>query len=115
MKTGKVRPVPHRVPLAPAVHTLLGEPGKPDALLFPSLVSNALLNVAKKYDAPTAHGMRSSFRNWAGRRGRNERDYAELTMGHKLPGASEVERAYATDDLLEQRRPLGRQWAEFLL
>ncbi len=115
MKTGKVRPVPHRVPLAPAVRTLLGEPGKPDALLFPSLVSNALLNVAKKYDAPTAHGMRSSFRNWAGQRGRNEREYAELTMGHKLPGASEVERAYATDDLLEQRRPLGRQWAEFLL
>lgn len=110
MKAGNL----HRVPLTPAAHKLLGKPGQPGARLFPSLKFNALLNKAKQYCGSdvTAHGMRSSFRNWAGQRGK--RDLAELAMAHKLPGSSSVERAYATDDLLEQRRPLMQQWAEFL-
>jgi integrase len=60
----------------------------------------------------SVHGFRSSFRNWgAHNRPPQERDLLELCLGHKVKG--KVEGAYWTDDMLEERRIIMDEWAEF--
>lgn len=56
----------------------------------------------------TAHGFRSSFRDWASEHG-YARDLAERARAHSV--ANKVEAAYHRTDLLEQRRPLMESWA----
>ncbi len=57
------------------------------------------------------HGFRSSFRDWCAETG-VARDLAESSLAHVL-GASAVESAYLRTDLLDQRRGLMQQWADF--
>ncbi|WP_442792367.1 tyrosine-type recombinase/integrase, partial [Ralstonia sp. AU12-08] len=57
----------------------------------------------------TAHGFRSSFRDWASENG-YARDLAERALAHTV--ANKVEAAYHRTDLLEQRRPLMEAWAQ---
>ncbi len=57
------------------------------------------------------HGLRSTFRVWAGRRG-FPREHAELALAHKFGDA--VEQAYQRDVYTEQRRPMMDAWAAFL-
>ena len=59
----------------------------------------------------TPHGFRSSFRNWAFHT-RQERDLAELSLGHSIAGKTEG--AYLTEDGLEERRPLVAAWARYI-
>ena len=56
----------------------------------------------------TAHGFRSSFRDWASENG-YPRDLAERTLAHTIKDQSEA--AYHRTDLLEQRRPMMEAWA----
>ncbi len=58
----------------------------------------------------TSHGMRASFRTWCSDTAK-PRELAEAAMGHKVRG---VEGAYARSDLLERRRPLMQEWADYL-
>ena len=58
----------------------------------------------------TPHGMRSAFRSWCSDTGQ-PRDLAEQALAHAVRG---VEAAYARSDMLERRRPLMEQWAEYL-
>ena len=57
------------------------------------------------------HGMRSTFRQWAAERG-YPRDMAEIALAHFI--GSEVERAYQRSDMLERRRAMMADWADFL-
>ncbi|MGH1455066.1 MAG: tyrosine-type recombinase/integrase [Paracoccaceae bacterium] len=59
----------------------------------------------------TAHGFRSSFRNWASEKC-YPRDCAERALAHTI--ANETEAAYHRTDLLEQRRPIMQAWADFV-
>ena len=59
----------------------------------------------------TAHGFRSSFRNWASENG-YPRDYAERALAHTI--LNQVEAAYHTTDLLDQRRDMMEQWAQYV-
>ena len=59
----------------------------------------------------TAHGVRSAFRSWCQDAGK-VREIAELCLGHRIGSA--VEQAYARSNLLEQRRELMGEWAEYL-
>jgi integrase len=52
----------------------------------------------------TVHGMRSTFRTWAGERTRYHAHVIEMCLAHNIGSA--VERAYARGDLLEKRRRL---------
>ncbi|RQS04970.1 DUF4102 domain-containing protein [Burkholderia sp. Bp9002] len=116
---------PHRVPLSK--HALLlvkaiKERQLHDTLVFPSprekvlsdMTLTALLRRVKaESDTPgrfaTAHGFRSSFRDWASEHG-YARDLAERALAHTV--ANKVEAAYHRTDLLEQRRPLMDAWAQ---
>lgn len=67
-------------------------------------------------DAPgrpaVVHGMRSTFRNWGRERTDFRPELLELSLAHTVGNA--VERAYARDDALEQRRTIMVAWAEFV-
>ncbi|WP_246118898.1 tyrosine-type recombinase/integrase [Cupriavidus campinensis] len=114
----------HRVPLSENAVSLLErikERQLHDTLVFPSprekilsdMTLTAFLRRAKaESDTPgrfaTAHGFRSSFRDWASEHG-YARDLAERALAHTV--ANKVEAAYHRTDLLEQRRPLMESWA----
>jgi len=57
------------------------------------------------------HGLRSTFRDWAAETGQ-PRDMAEIALAHRV--GSDVERAYRRSDMLERRRAMLAQWAQFL-
>jgi len=54
----------------------------------------------------TAHGFRSSFRDWAGEATSFPRELAEAALAHVVGDATE--RAYRRGDALERRRPMDR-------
>lgn len=124
MKTGE----PHRVPLSDAAVALLTSIRQVqlhETLVFPSprekvlsdMALTALLRRIKaESDTPgrvaTAHGFRSSFRDWASEHG-YARDLAERALAHAV--ANKVEAAYHRTDLLEQRRPLMEAWGKHLM
>jgi integrase len=60
----------------------------------------------------TAHGFRSSFRDWAGEASTFPRELAEAALAHLV--GDETERAYRRGDALEKRRRLMDAWAAFL-
>ena len=111
----------HRVPLPSAAIALLGEPGEHDELVFPSplkpgkALSDATLGAVLKrmgYGDFTAHGFRSSFRDWAGETTGHPREVIEAALGHRLKDKAEA--AYARGDLFQKRRWLMRDWADYL-
>jgi len=117
----------HRVPLSKqAVALLKRQKGLHHTFVFPSvrkgvplsdMVLTAFLRRVKAVsDVPgrvaTAHGFRSSFRDWCSEKG-YARDLAERALAHTVQ--NKVEAAYHHTDLLEQRRPLMQSWADFVM
>ena len=108
----------HRVPLTAAALALLGAAGKPDALVFPSPtrparpLSDATLTAVlgrMGRDDITAHGFRSTFRDWAGETTAHPREVIEAALAHRLKDKAEA--AYARGDLFVKRRRLMEDWA----
>jgi hypothetical protein len=58
----------------------------------------------------TAHGFRSTFRDWAAERTNFPRDVAEMALAHAI--ADKVEAAYRRGDLFEKRKNLMHAWAK---
>lgn len=119
MKAGRE----HRVPLSgDAVKVLQEVLPQRDAvagdILFPGAkrgrplsdvaVSKALHHAAGTKEV-TVHGLRSTFRDWAGETKVCSREVAEAALAHA--GKSKVEAAYFRSDLLDLRRPLMEAWA----
>ena len=116
MKAGKE----HRVPLSDAALAVLQEMAEvgtdPDALIFPGIKAGkplsdmSLTAVLRRMDRGdlTAHGFRSTFRDWAGETG-HPSDIAEAALAHTLGG--KVQRAYQRGDLLARRKHLMAAWA----
>ncbi len=59
----------------------------------------------------TAHGFRSTFRDWAAERTNFPADVAEMALAHTV--ADKVEAAYRRGDLFAKRRQLAEAWARF--
>lgn len=59
----------------------------------------------------TAHGFRSTFRDWCGERTNYPRDVAEMALAHAI--GDKVEAAYRRGDLFEKRRRMMRDWGKF--
>ena len=60
----------------------------------------------------TVHGLRSTFRDWAGETTSHRREVIEAALAHQLKDKSEA--AYARGDLFDKRRALMDDWAKFL-
>lgn len=58
------------------------------------------------------HGLRSTFRDWAGERTNFPRDMAEMALAHVI--ANKAEAAYRRGDMVERRRQMMDAWAKFL-
>src|SRR4029078_10401268 len=77
------------------------------------LSNMAFLMLLRRMAVPvTAHGFRSSFRDWSAERTNFSRDVAELGLAHPL--SSDVEAAYRRGDLLEKRRAMMADWAKHI-
>lgn len=59
----------------------------------------------------TAHGFRSTFRDWAGETTQHAHDVIEMALAHTV--RNKVEAAYRRGDLFEKRRALMAEWAKF--
>lgn len=126
----------HRVPLSTAVLELLNAiPRASSGLLFEGQkegrpVSNmAMLMKIRRMDTAkhskdgigwrddkdqtiTAHGFRSTFRDWAAENTAFANIVVEQALAHSIGSA--VEKAYRRGDLLERRRELMQAWADYV-
>jgi len=116
MKAGRE----HRVPLSrEAVELLKALPRHAGTdLVFPSpakqgpLSDMALTKVLRDMQAGvTAHGFRSSFRDWCAEATSYPGEVAEAALAHVVRNA--VEAAYRRGDLFEKRRRLMDEWGSF--
>lgn len=117
MKAGKE----HRVPLSAAALAIVktmagiraGDYVFPGARANAPLSNMALLMTLRRMGrgALTAHGFRSTFRDWAAERTAFPAEVAEMALAHVV--GDKVEAAYRRGDLFEKRRELGEAWAEF--
>jgi|AntDeeMetagen681_2_1112603.scaffolds.fasta_scaffold00053_29 integrase len=115
MKSGKA----HKVPLTDAAMGLINsmEPGAPDALLFAGpkgdIPSNNFLSaLLKRMDQPvTAHGFRSTFKDWAREHTAYADEVSELALAHVNSDATRA--AYARSELLDKRRQLMGDWEQY--
>lgn len=111
----------HRVPLAPAALAVLEDLKKlaVNDFVFPSIRRNtslsnmAFLQLLKRMDRHdlTAHGFRSTFRDWAAERTSYPQEVAEMALAHTV--GDKVEAAYRRGDLFDKRQRIMKSWAEF--
>jgi integrase len=114
MKAGRE----HRVPLtdaAIAIVTSLIEPGQ--KYVFHNEYGRQLSNMTMlkalrtvRDDAPTVHGFRSSFRDWAAEQTDAPREVVEACLAHAVGDAAEL--AYKRSDFLEKRRTVLQSWGQ---
>ena len=116
----------HRVPLSARCVALLREAQAiqnnraklPGCLLFPSaagkVVSDATIGKLLREQGvdATAHGFRSTFRDWAAEQTDAAHAVMEAALAHSIPNRAEA--AYARSDLFAKRRALMERWAEFV-
>ncbi|NMG56112.1 tyrosine-type recombinase/integrase [Aromatoleum aromaticum] len=120
MKAGRE----HRVPLPEHATKVLQSmraetKPMPNAIVFPGVKSGkplsdmtltAVLKRMKRADL-TAHGFRSSFRDWAAEATNYPRDMAEMALAHTV--GDKVEAAYRRGDMFEKRRRMMIDWARY--
>lgn len=94
----------HTVPLTPLALAQLP---------FRSVTDVSLAKCIRRHTSETAttHGMRSTFRDWAGDRTDFAREVAEQALAHAV--GSEVEIAYRRGTALEKRRALMDAWTAY--
>lgn len=77
-----------------------------------SNMSMLMLLRRMKVEGATVHGFRSTFRDWAAEVAGVPREVAEKSLAHTV--GTDVERAYARSDLLDQRRVLMEEWSNYV-
>jgi integrase len=119
MKAGKE----HRVPLSTRALAMLEEMQSHrragDTFVFPGarhgrpLSNMAFLMLLRRMGRGnvTAHGFRSSFRDWAAERTRVPSEVVEMALAHTV--SDKTIAAYNRSDLFERRRRLMAAWATF--
>jgi integrase len=110
----------HRVPLSDAVMEVVRRMRaiRQNDYVFPgerrdALSNMALLMLLRRMGRPeiTAHGFRSTFRDWVEEQTDTPRAVAETALSHTVGNA--VEAAYRRGDLIEKRKILMAKWAKF--
>ena len=120
MKSGRQ----HRVPLSDAACELLAPlaeiysenpaapafPGRDDKSPLSDMSLTAVLRRMNRGDL-TAHGFRSTFRDWSAEATDTANHVVEQALAHVI--GNSVEAAYRRGDLFEKRRALMDDWAKF--
>ena len=112
MKAGRE----HRVPLSPATLDVLREAEKVklNEFVFPGQKRGKPLSklmLLRRFNVAhvTAHGFRSSFRDWASETTAHPSEVVEMALAHTIE--NKVEAAYWRMDLLDKRLKLMNDWA----
>jgi integrase len=125
MKAGR----PHSVPLSDAALVVLEQAKKlqstpsvgnlpPTGLIFPNTVKTALSDMTftqmlrRMGVSHTMHGFRASFRTWGAEIAHYEHDILEFALAHVVGDATV--RAYQRSDMVEKRRQLMQDWADYI-
>ena len=89
-----------------------------DTYIFPGRSANKplstmvfLIMIRRMGKDITAHGFRSTFRDWAAERTNFSREVCEMALAHSV--SDKTEAAYLRGDLFEKRRELMDTWAAF--
>ena len=113
----------HRVPLSTRALAILAQMQmhRPsgDGFVFPGskagkpLSNMAFLMLLRRMERAdlTAHGFRSTFRDWVAERTNFTSEVAELALAHTV--SDKTAAAYNRSDLFDRRRRLMQQWATF--
>lgn len=107
----------HTVPLTDAMLTLLPERRAPSELVFPyrrsGFSENAFRSTlqAMRVNA-TAHGFRSTFKDWALDCTAYPDEVSEIALAHSV--GSSVRRAYRRGTAMDERKSLLTEWGKFL-
>jgi integrase len=125
MKAGRE----HQVPLSDAAVAILealprvsGEgwvfpgqrPGKPLSNMAMLLVMRRMgYGVGRSRGDYVPHGFRSSFRDWAGEVSTYPNHVCEMALAHVIE--NKAESAYRRGSLLEKRRAMMQEWADFVI
>ncbi len=117
MKAGR----PHRVPLSPRCIEILKQArnfSNGGTFMFPGRSSKKplsntafLMTIRRMKKDITAHGFRSSFRDWAAERTNFPREVCEMALAHSVTNKTEA--AYLRGDLFDKRRELMDTWAGY--
>jgi len=113
MKAGRE----HRVPLSDGAMALLGKRGHGEDYLFKAAIKGKplhdMLSVLRRMGRSdiTAHGFRSTFRDWAAEQTSFPGEVAEAALAHVV--GDKVEAAYRRGDLFEKRRRLMEAWGGY--
>ncbi len=116
---------PHRVPLCPQAVAILKERQRQrdetgdGSYVFPGdkkgrgLSNNALLALLGRMGREdlTAHGFRSTFRDWAAEQTNFPREVAEMALAHVVDDKTEA--AYRRGDMVDRRRQLMNAWGRY--
>lgn len=115
MKAGKE----HRVPLSNAAIKLLESLAVTESeLVFPSprggmLSDMTLTGVLRRMKVNvTAHGFRSTFRDWVAESTTFPNEVAEMALAHTISNKSEA--SYRRGDLFEKRTVMMEEWSRFV-
>lgn len=110
----------HRVPLTPEMLSVLerAREVQTNEWVFPSvrkgvaLSDMALTSILRRlHPGITAHGFRSTFRDWCAEATEFANELAEMALAHSI--ASSTERAYRRGDMLERRREVMSAWNKY--
>jgi integrase len=117
MKAGKE----HRVPLSDAALAIVEKMAeiRQSEFVFPGgranrpLSNMAFFMLLRRMGCGdlTAHGFRSSFRDWAAERTAFPAEVADMALAHVV--SDKVKAAYRRGDLFQKRRQLSDAWAKF--
>jgi integrase len=114
MKSSRV----HVIPLPKRAVTILEALPRTGELLFPGsregqpLSNNTMAKLLRgMVPDVTVHGMRSTFRDWAGDCTAYPRDLIETALAHAIKDKTEA--AYRRSSALEKRRKLMDDWASY--
>ena len=117
-------PKEHRIPLCPhaikLLRPLVQDEASDSEYLFPGnkpgthLSNMALLQLLRRLERSdlTAHGFRSTFRDWARETTDYPREVAEAALAHTIRDKTEA--AYARGDLFDKRRVMMTHWGRYL-
>ena len=110
----------HRVPLSAAAMTVLGRAkelkgdyvfaGRTSGRSLSNMAFLMLLGRMNRGDI-TAHGFRSTFRDWAAEQTNFQNEAVEMALAHAIE--SKTEAAYRRSDLFGKRQGLMAAWADF--
>ncbi len=108
----------HTIPLSPQAVKLLKKLPRVTEFIFPGvkldkgMTTAAAMNLLKRIEPGiTAHGFRSTFRDWAADQTAYAREVIEHAMAHQLKDKAEA--AYFRSDMIEKRTRLMNDWAKF--